>query len=65
MSQKKICSHPTCLMNSEDNTIYIESDSFPVCGKHVDFDNEVSVIVNDAASELSEKLLRSCKTQND
>jgi len=52
-------------MNSEDNTIYIESDSFPVCGKHVDFDNEVSVIVNDAASELSEKLLRSCKTQND
>jgi len=60
------CSHPTCVKNGENSTMYREKlnfdpeKSFVVCGKHANFGNEeISVIVDDAASEASAEILAS------
>lgn len=58
------CSHPTCYKTEETSTLYVEQadfdedKTFTVCGKHADFDKVRRTIVNDAASAVSNEILK-------
>jgi hypothetical protein len=58
------CSHPTCYETEDTTTIYVEQAHFDedveisVCGKHADFDKVHRTIVNDAASAVSNEILK-------